>query len=36
MLWRYWRAYSEKDPPGELKALFDRLFAAEGLYLYVH
>jgi hypothetical protein len=36
MLWRNWRAYSEKDPPGELKALFDRLFAAEGLYLYVH
>jgi hypothetical protein len=36
MLWRYWRAYSEKDPPRELKALFDRLFAAEGLYLYVH
>lgn len=36
MLMRYWRAYSEKDPPRELKALFDRLFAAEGLYLYVH
>jgi hypothetical protein len=36
MLMRYCRAYSEKDPPRELKALFDRLLAAEGLYLYVH
>jgi hypothetical protein len=36
MLWRYWRAYSEKPPPKELRALLDRVFLGRGLYLYVH
>ena len=36
MLLRYWRAYTELPPPKELQALLGRLFAAEGLYLYVH
>src|SRR3954464_10122310 len=36
MLWRYWRAFSEMDPPSELKALLDRIFSGRGLYLYAH
>jgi hypothetical protein len=36
MLLRYWRAFSEEDPPKELQKLLGRLFSAEGLYLYVH
>ena len=35
MLWRYWRAFSEKSPPEELKELLELLFAGKGLYLYV-
>ncbi len=35
MLWRYWRAFSDKDPPEELRALLERMFSGEGLYLYV-
>jgi SRSO17 transposase len=34
MLWRYWRAFSDKPPPEELKALLDRVFSGRGLYLY--
>ena len=36
LLWRYWRAFSDKPPPPGLKALLDRVFSGEGLYLYVH
>ena len=36
MLWRYWRAYSEKPPPKELRRLLERVFVGRGLYLYVH
>jgi hypothetical protein len=36
MLLRYWRAYTDLPPPEELRALLSRLFAAEGLHLYVH
>jgi len=35
MLWRYWRAFTEEDPPEELKELLERMFSGEGLYLYV-
>jgi len=35
MLLRYWRAYTDLPPPEELRALLSRLFAAEGLQLYV-
>jgi DDE superfamily endonuclease len=34
-LWRYWRAFSDKPPPRELRVLLERLFSGEGLYLYV-
>jgi hypothetical protein len=33
---RYWKAFSEKDPPKELQKLLDKLFSGEGIYLYVH
>jgi hypothetical protein len=36
MLWRDWRAFSEKPPPPELKALLERVFSGQGLCLYVH
>ena len=36
MLWRYWRAFTDMPPPKELKALLERVFSGEGLYLYVH
>jgi hypothetical protein len=36
MLWRYWKAYSEKPPPKELRGLLERVFVVNGLYLYVH
>lgn len=36
MLLRYWKAFSEKPPPRELKALLERAFSGRGLYLYVH
>ena len=29
-------AYTDLPPPEELRALLSRLFAAEGLHLYVH
>ena len=35
MLWRYWRAYSDRPPPKELGELLERLFSGRGLYLYV-
>ena len=35
MLWRYWRAFTDKHPPEELRALLERVFSGEGLYLYV-
>ena len=36
MLWRYWKAYSEKkSPPKELRRLLERVFAGKGLYLYM-
>jgi hypothetical protein len=35
-LTRYWRAYTDRDPPGELRVLLERLFSGEGIYLYVH
>jgi hypothetical protein len=31
---RYWRAYSDKEPPDELRVLLGKLFLDEGLYLY--
>jgi hypothetical protein len=36
MLGRYWRAFTDLPPPKELKALLERMFSGEGLYLYVH
>jgi hypothetical protein len=36
MLLRYWRAYTDLPPPKELQRLLDRLFRAEGVYLYAH
>ena len=36
MLTRYWRAFTDKDPPEELRVLLERLFSGEGIYLYVH
>ena len=34
LLWRYWRAFSGLPPPAELKALLERVFSGQGLYLY--
>lgn len=34
MLWRYWKAFSDKPPPEELRALLELLFSSRGLYLY--
>jgi hypothetical protein len=36
MLLRYRRAYTDLPPPKELQRLLDRLFCAEGVYLYAH
>jgi hypothetical protein len=36
MLMRYWRAFTDKDPPEELRRLLEGVFAGEGLCLYVH
>ncbi len=36
MLMRYWRAFSGMPPPSGLKALLERVFAGEGIYLYAH
>jgi hypothetical protein len=36
MVRRYWKAYSEKRPPKELRRLLERVFVGKGLYLYVH
>ena len=36
MLGRYWRAFTDLPPPKELRALLERVFAGEGIYLYVH
>jgi hypothetical protein len=36
MLMRYWKAYSEKPPPKELRRLLERVFVGKGLYLYAH
>ena len=36
MLWRYWRGFTDRDPPEGLRALLERVFSGEGLYLYVH
>jgi hypothetical protein len=34
MLWRYWRAFSDKPPPAELGMLLEQVFSGRGLYLY--
>jgi len=34
MLWRYWRAYSDRPPPKELQKLLEWVFSGRGLYLY--
>ncbi len=34
MLWRYWKVYSDKSPPEELRVLLELLFSGRGLYLY--
>jgi hypothetical protein len=34
MLRRYWRAFSNKPPPKELRALLEWEFSGRGLYLY--
>jgi hypothetical protein len=34
MLRRYWRAFSSKPPPKELRALLEWEFSGRGLYLY--
>jgi len=34
MLWRYWKAFSDKPPPPELRVLLERVFSGRGLYLY--
>ncbi len=36
MLWRYWRAFSDKLPPKELRALLERVFSGKGLCLNAH
>jgi hypothetical protein len=36
MLMRYWKAFTDKDPPKELRRLLEWVFAGEGLCLYVH
>jgi len=35
-LWRYWRAWSLAPPPMPLRALLDRLWQGQGIYLYVY
>jgi hypothetical protein len=36
MLMRYWKAYSNRPPPKELRRLLEWVFVGKGLYLYVH
>jgi len=36
MLWRYWKAYSDRPPPKELRRLLEWVFVGKGLYLYAH
>jgi hypothetical protein len=36
MLWRYWRAFSDKPPPEKLRALLEWVFSGRGLCLYAH
>jgi hypothetical protein len=36
MLMRYWKAYSEKPPPKELRRQFEWVFLCKGLYRYAH
>ena len=33
-VWRYWKAFSGKPPPEELRVLLELLFSGRGLYLY--
>ena len=33
---RYWKAYSEKPPPRQLRRLLERVLVGKGLYLYAH
>jgi len=35
MVWRYRRAFTDKDQPEELRALLERAISGEELYLYV-
>jgi hypothetical protein len=35
MLWRYWRAFSDKPPPKEIRLLLERVFSGRELYLCV-
>jgi hypothetical protein len=35
MLGRYWRAFTDLPPPKEFRALLERVFAGEGIYLCV-
>lgn len=35
MLWRYWRAFSYRPPPKELKALLELVSSGRSIYLYV-
>jgi hypothetical protein len=34
IVWRYWRAFTDKDQSDELRALLERVFSGEGLFLY--
>ncbi|MDP9487295.1 MAG: hypothetical protein M3Q49_16185, partial [Actinomycetota bacterium] len=36
MLWRYWRAFSDKPPPEKLQALLEWVFSGRRLCLYTH
>jgi hypothetical protein len=36
MLMRYWKAYSEKPLPKELRRQFEWVFLCKGLYRYAH
>jgi hypothetical protein len=35
MMWRYWRAFSDKPPPKEIRLLLERVFSGRELYLCV-
>jgi hypothetical protein len=34
MLWRYWKAFSDRPPPKELRRLLEQVFLGKGLCLY--